>query len=222
MPLSFDENKDGDSVFIDSKMDKFDEEEMQPPKRKKNEKKCPTTNDTILAKRKKTSKWWAHFSIDEEDTDYDSCKYCQQRIGCSTNTPLANHINRCKMYPPNLDKKQKLIDFKTKRLVNEDGTTEIVSVPKLWEFDNDLSRKKLAKMLIVDELSFAFVECEGFVDFCKALNPLFRLPSRTTTTRDCYALFIEQRNNLKVSFKNLHYRVCVISSNGPSSIPNYD
>ncbi|KAK9000424.1 hypothetical protein V6N11_080924 [Hibiscus sabdariffa] len=109
-------------------MDEFGEEEMQPPKRKKNEKKGPTTSDTTLGKRKKTSKWWAHFSIDEEDTDYASCKYCQHRIGCSTKngtTPLANHINRCKKYPPNLDKKQKLIDFETKTLVNEDGTTEI-------------------------------------------------------------------------------------------------
>ncbi|KAK8675948.1 hypothetical protein V6N13_034006 [Hibiscus sabdariffa] len=209
MPSSFDENEDSDSVFIDMKMDEFGEEEMQPPKRRKTRKKGPTTSDNTLGKRKKTSKWWAHFSVDEEDTGYASCKYCQHRIGCSTKngtTPLANHINRCKKYPPNLDKKKKLIDFETKTLVNEDGTTEIVSVPKLWEFDNDLSRKKLAKMLIVDELPFAFVEREGFVDFCKALNPLFRLLSRTNATRDCYALFIEQRNDLKVSFKNLHSR----------------
>ncbi|KAK8574743.1 hypothetical protein V6N12_062427 [Hibiscus sabdariffa] len=128
MPSSFDENEDSDSVFIDMKMDEFGEEEMQPPKRRKTRKKGPTTSDNTLGKRKKTSKWWAHFSVDEEDTGYASCKYCQHRIGCSTKngtTPLANHINRCKKYPPNLDKKKKLIDFETKTLVNEDGTTEI-------------------------------------------------------------------------------------------------
>ncbi|KAK8680861.1 hypothetical protein V6N13_109799 [Hibiscus sabdariffa] len=69
-------------------------------------------------------------------------------------------------------------------------------------------RKKKSKWwenFSIDEENPAFASC--FIEFCKALNPLFRLPSRTTTTRDCYTLFIEQRNELKVSFKNLHSRV---------------
>ncbi|KAK8686301.1 hypothetical protein V6N13_125328 [Hibiscus sabdariffa] len=139
---------------------------MRLPKKKKNEKngsRATIDSDTTLGKRKRKSKWWEHFSIDEENPAFASCKYCQQLIGCKTKndtTPLANHINRCKKYPPNLDKKQKMIDFESQTLVNEDGTTQIVSVPKLWEFDNDLCRKKLAKILIVDELPFAFVERE--------------------------------------------------------------
>ncbi|KAE8690247.1 hypothetical protein F3Y22_tig00110904pilonHSYRG00114 [Hibiscus syriacus] len=202
---SFDENGDFNSVFVDSMMES-DEEGRQNSAAKK------ASLDKNTGNRKRKSKWWSHFSVDEEDPTFASCKYCQKLIGCKTKngtTPLANHISRCKKYPPNLDKKQKLIDFESETLVNEDGSTEIVSVPKCWKFDHDLCRKKLAKMLIVDELPFAFVEREGFIEFCKALNPLFKLHSRTTATRDCYALFIEQRNELKNTFKNLYSRVCL-------------
>ncbi|KAK8611917.1 hypothetical protein V6N13_131955 [Hibiscus sabdariffa] len=199
---SFDENEDINSVFVDSMM-VSDEEEIQNPTTTK------YAVDESTEKRKRRSKWWTHFSVDEDDPTFASCKYCQKVIGCKTKngtTPLANHISSCKKYPPNLDKKQKMIDFESEALVKEDGIVETVSVPKLWKFDHDLCRKKLAKMLVVDELPFAFVEREGFIEFCKALNPLFKLPSRTTATRDCYTLFIEQRNELKKNFMNLNSR----------------
>lgn len=63
--------------------------------------------------------------------------------------------------------KQKLVDFKTNIVVNEDGINEIVNVLKLWEFDQELYRKKLAIMLIENEFPFVLVEHEGFREFCK-------------------------------------------------------
>ena len=59
------------------------------------------------------------------------------------------------------------IEFDIARRVNEDGSIDSVSAPKLWEFDYDLCRKKLATMLIVDELPFAFVEREGFREYSR-------------------------------------------------------
>ncbi|KAK8662986.1 hypothetical protein V6N13_024871 [Hibiscus sabdariffa] len=146
---SFDENEDVNSTFVDSMM-VSNEEERQNPTAKK------SFVDESTGKRKRKSKWWTHFSVDEEDPAFAS-----------------------------------------------------FSVPKLWKLDHNLCRKKLAKMLIVDELPFAFVKREGFIEFCKALNTLFKLPSCTTATRDCCTLFIEQRNELKRNFMNLHSRVCL-------------
>ncbi|KAL4291714.1 hypothetical protein GQ457_14G013270 [Hibiscus cannabinus] len=203
---SFDENEGVNFVFVDLMM-VSDEEERQNPTTKK------SVIDEYTGKRKRKSKWWTHFSVDEEDHTFASCKYCQKLIGCKTKngtTPLANHISRCKKYPPNLDKKQKMIDFESETLVKEDGIVETISVPKLWKFDHDLCRKKLAKMLIVDELPFSFVEREGFIEFCKALNPLFKLPSRTTATRYCYTLFIEQRNDHSGQFIGRAVEKCLI------------
>ncbi|KAK8714099.1 hypothetical protein V6N13_149300 [Hibiscus sabdariffa] len=71
---------------------------------------------------------------------------------------------------------------------------------------NDEIRKALARMVIVDELPFSFVEREGFRHFCKIAVPSFLPPSRATITRDCYALFIEKRKKLKNYFSNLSSR----------------
>ena len=49
--------------------------------------------------------------------------------------------------------KQKKIEFDIARRVNKDGsvdTLDSVGGPKMWEFDYDLCRKKLATMIIVD------------------------------------------------------------------------
>uniref|UniRef100_A0A803MMN0 Uncharacterized protein n=1 Tax=Chenopodium quinoa TaxID=63459 RepID=A0A803MMN0_CHEQI len=75
------------------------------------------------------------------------------------------------------------------------------------KFNHDEIRKALAKMLIVDEFPFAFVEREGFRQFCKVVVPEFVPPSRATITRDCYGLFIDQRKMLKKIFNNLSSRV---------------
>ncbi|KAK4349183.1 hypothetical protein RND71_031938 [Anisodus tanguticus] len=161
--------------------------------------------------RKKKSKWWVHYE-DTSDPDVARCSHCDVLIGFKgTNgtTPLRNHAQRCKKCPANLDLKQKLIDFELKTITKEDGSTEIVNVPKLRDFDQEFTRKALARMIIVDELPFMFVEREGFRYFCKAINPAFVMPSRATVTRDCYKLFIEERKKLQDCFRGLSSRICL-------------
>ncbi|KAL2893815.1 putative AC9 transposase, partial [Bienertia sinuspersici] len=131
---------------------------------------------------------------------------CESKKGTS---PLKNQIEWCKNFQPNLDKEQKLIEFELKIINEEDATTECVNVPMCWEFDQELSRRALARMVVVDELPFMFVEREGFLSFCKSLNPSFVVPSRTTITGDCYMLFIEERKKLKNFLKQLSSRVCL-------------
>jgi len=136
---------------------------------------------------RRKSKYWAHFS-DTVEEGIVKCKYCSKFIRASSKnetSALKNHLERCKKYPANLDRKQKLIDFDTRTIVNEDGSVQTVSVPKCWHFDHDISRKALARMAILDELPFMFVEREGFRDFCKTMHPDFLVPSRYTITRDC-------------------------------------
>lgn len=116
---------------------------------------------------------------------------------------MKNHVRTCKNYPPNLDKKQKLSDLESKTTVNDDA------IPNLWEFNQDVIRKALAKMLIVDELPFSFVEREGFREFMKVVNPHFLIPSRSTSTKDCYSYFIDERRKLLDMFKTLSSRVCL-------------
>ncbi|KAK8609125.1 hypothetical protein V6N13_025432 [Hibiscus sabdariffa] len=83
--------------------------------------------------------------------------------------------------------------------------------------ERDEIRKALARMVIVDELPFSFVEREGFRHFCKIAVPSFVPPSRATITRDCYALFIEKGKKLKNYFSNLSSRARSLSFNLYSS-----
>ncbi|KAK9681591.1 hypothetical protein RND81_10G013400 [Saponaria officinalis] len=157
------------------------------------------------------SQFHDHF-VQSEVKDKKKCKYCSALIkyvpGNGTSA-LKSHTLRCKMFPANLDRKQKLIDFESQTITKEDGTTEVVSVPRLWQHDQNFSRKQCTKMIIFDELPFAHVEGEGFRDFCKAIQPEFIPPSRVTVTRDCYSLFIDERVNLKAFFGKLTSRVCL-------------
>ncbi|XP_075500477.1 zinc finger BED domain-containing protein RICESLEEPER 2-like [Primulina tabacum] len=79
----------------------------------------------------------------------------------------------------------------------------------IWRFDQELCRKTLVKMIIVDELLFSFVENGGFRYFVSVAQPQFRIPSRTTVTRDCFELFYEEKKKLKNFFRENSQRVCL-------------
>jgi len=119
---------------------------------------------------------------------------------------LRKIIYSYKKYLVNLDRTQKFIDFDSRTIGNQDGSIT-VSVPKCWHFDHGVSRKALARMVILDELPFMFVEHEGFCDFCKTMHPDFVVPSRYTLTRDCYGIFIDKRKKLKSFFQKMSSRI---------------
>jgi len=66
-------------------------------------------------------------------------------------------------------------------------------------------------MIILDQLPFMFVEHEAFHDFYKTMHPDFVVPSRYIITRDCYALFIDERKKLKSFFQKLSLRIFFIT-----------
>lgn len=71
-------------------------------------------------------------------------------------------------------------------------------------------------MIIIDELPFGFVEREGFKKFMSQAQPLFRIPSGRTITRDCYALYSELRYNLKKFFlEKYNQRFASTLTHGP-------
>ncbi|KAL0303202.1 UNVERIFIED_CONTAM: Zinc finger BED domain-containing protein RICESLEEPER 2 [Sesamum radiatum] len=68
-------------------------------------------------------------------------------------------------------------------------------------------RLSFARMVIIDELPFKFVEGEGFKAYSRALELSFEVPSRHTVARDCMKIFIEEKRKLKKLFKS--ERVCL-------------
>ncbi|XP_074282435.1 zinc finger BED domain-containing protein RICESLEEPER 3-like [Silene latifolia] len=222
MASSYDDNSD--ARFIDLEDDDAGEEHvstkkarMNPPpsttKRRGKPPKTPThsTVTQLVKVRKNRSPYWDHFEkIGNGETA--SCIYCHDIINCKSNngtSTMSGHLKKCPSVPANVDIKQKLLNFETTTIVNEDGSIENVSVPTLWAYDYDRARKSLAKMIIVDELPFLTVEKNGFKGFCKDMNPLFTIPSRFTVAKDCYNLFIEERRKLHDFFGTMSSRVCL-------------
>ena len=142
--------------------------ELKSPKKEKTTpprtKKKPSRNSTI----------WDHFTKVEGGDPKDprcTCNYCGKDYACDSKrvgtSSLWVHLNnQCKKYPFRVtDKKQKLLSFQ----VNNSGGGDLTVV----SFNKEDCRKALAKMVVLDELSFRFVEGEGFKKFVQVLQPRF-------------------------------------------------
>jgi len=70
-------------------------------------------------------------------------------------------------------------------------------------------RVAISKMITVDELSFKFVEGEGFQDFMKTVEPRFSIPSRYTVMKDCVKFFMSEKEKLRSMFLTTGARVCL-------------
>lgn len=49
------------------------------------------------------------------------------------------------------------------------------------------------EMIVLNELSFAFVESEGFRRFCHSLLPMYTVHCRKTATTDILAMFVREK-----------------------------
>ncbi|KAJ9547385.1 hypothetical protein OSB04_019928 [Centaurea solstitialis] len=76
-----------------------------------------------------------------------------------------------------------------------------------WVFNQEVVRKALAKMIIIDELPFRFVEGRGFKQFMESSCPRFKIPSRWTVNRDIFGIYCEERTILKKLFKSSTQRI---------------
>ena len=72
-------------------------------------------------------------------------------------------------------------------------------------------------MIIVDELTFRFVEGAGFKNFMHAACSRFKIPSKWIISRDCYEMFASEREKLKTFIKS-HYQKISITTDSWTSI----
>ncbi|KAJ9538464.1 hypothetical protein OSB04_031197, partial [Centaurea solstitialis] len=158
-------------------------------------------------KREKSS-IWDHFTRDPSDKAYSTCDYCTQRLKCPSRngtTSLRNHLARCKKYPYNVDKKQKLLIFQSQSSVQDSRNSTFTT----WKFDQAMCIKYLARMIILDEKPFMIVEQEGFRAFVNMLQPQFQIPSKIIVARDCFEIYTAEKESLKKYFRKTKQRVCL-------------
>ena len=111
-------------------------------------------------------------------------------------------------------KGQQTLAFEPKK----DGEEGFQLVPTA--FNVEAARKALAKMVIINELPFTFVEGYGLQRYSTTLQPKLRIrdiPSRQTIARDVIDIYGVKRENLRGALKGR--RVC-LTTNTWSSIQN--
>lgn len=160
---------------------------------------------------KKQSQAWLHF-VKMDSGLKAVCKHCSTQITCrtqggATTTAMLNHLKRCKLYL-NLGVSEEDVDENEAKHVKQstlfhckEAAKDKEVVPSYLTFNKEDSRRALVRMIIKDELPFRFVEREGFQEFMRVVQPRFIIPSRRTVTKECLALFEEEREQLRKWFK---------------------
>ncbi|XP_055803527.1 zinc finger BED domain-containing protein RICESLEEPER 1-like [Solanum dulcamara] len=151
---------------------------------------------------------WPHYEkLIEDGINKAKCRYCGKVLLADSTkngtSGLNKHLKTCPKNPNKVNNfnskyKQSNLNFPLEGEMC-DGA--------IWTFDQEASRRALVEMLILDELPFRFVEKEGFKNFMKKTQPLFRVPSRRTVTRDCYQVFGEERQKFMKYLKETSPRV---------------
>lgn len=85
-----------------------------------------------------------------------------------------------------------------------------------WKFDQKACRDALARMILMDELPFRFVERAGFRAFCRVLQPIFKEISRHTVARDCVDLYASEKTKIKNLFRKSSQRICLTTDSWTS------
>ncbi|XP_054821797.1 zinc finger BED domain-containing protein RICESLEEPER 2-like [Prosopis cineraria] len=206
-------------VTMDSNQQKEKEKEQQNDQEQEKDKgeKQPE-NSKVTGKRKPTrpESWvWSHFTLMEGcDPEFPraTCNWCGFDYAChkkrNGTSNMATHLEeRCKKFGVrDTDPKQPKLSFQPKKKEEGEGCgTSLKGVT----FDLNSCRQALARMIIVDELPFKFVENEGFQYFMSIAQPLFPLPSRTTVARDCLSLYLSEQAKLRNVFCKSKQSVCL-------------
>ena len=154
-----------------------------------------------------------------------ACNYCGTTYACDSKlndtTAMKTHIqSQCLKYPYRKEEKnQSTLAFKPK----EEGESCGRLVPHVFNFE--ACKKAMVEMIILDELSFRFMEGLYFRRFMSVAQPRFHpIPCSTTIAKAWFRVFLDEKQKLKdalreqwvcltidtwTSIQNLNY-ICLI------------
>ncbi|KAL6613903.1 hypothetical protein ACP70R_036173 [Stipagrostis hirtigluma subsp. patula] len=129
------------------------------------------------------------------------CKYCKARITArrgSGTSAMGTHLKRCKARR----KATEVVGQFKAAIMSPTGVRL-----RNWSFNQDVSRRELARMIVLHELPFSIVEYDGFRRFVSSLNPMFEMVSRKAIKGDCIKMYQEHRQALQDVLKNANSRI---------------
>ncbi|KAF7149979.1 hypothetical protein RHSIM_Rhsim02G0143700 [Rhododendron simsii] len=163
--------------------------------------------------KKKRAPCWKHFTLLTQEghpKPRAACNCCGIDYACHSKLngtkSLTHHLAyQCTKFPPSkkfTGSRQKLLSFQRKE---NNGETSANLVPVA--FSADACKRALARMIIIDELPFSFVDGEGFRDFISVVQPMWNPPRRLAMAKQIMVMYEEEKKTLKHTLK--HQRVCL-------------
>ncbi|KAL9667777.1 hypothetical protein QQ045_002145 [Rhodiola kirilowii] len=157
------------------------------------------------------------------------CNYYDTDFACNTygngTSSLLRHIDHvCKKYPGRVkinDGQQKLTS------TGRSGAKKLVTV----KWSEQGCREAAVKMIVMDELSFSFIEKEGFRYFCRYTVPDWHVPSRRVICKQFLKMYAAEKAKLTkelkghclclttdtwTSVQNINYMVVIPNHRGES------
>jgi hypothetical protein len=119
-----------------------------------------------------------------------------------------SHLKACKKFSFVIDKKKNVLVLEPKIEKGELGEQNVGAL-KAIGYNYDECRQALAKMVIIDELPFNFVEGRGFKLFARTMQLRFDIPSHFTIMRDYLKLYVEEKDKLRTILRG--HRLCLIT-----------
>jgi hypothetical protein len=144
-----------------------------------------TENEDVEGMGKLKSSMWNHFKKRKIDGVFKAvCNYCSKHLGGDSKNGirhLHNHYKRCP--------RRTIKDIRQQILVQEQNKKNSTTSLSPYHFDQDVSRKELANMIILHEYPLSIVEHIGFRSYSASLQLMFKMVTRNTIKRDILSIY---------------------------------
>ncbi|WOL11353.1 zinc finger BED domain-containing protein RICESLEEPER 2-like [Canna indica] len=156
-------------------------------------------------KKKITSPMWAHFKREKIDGVWKAiCIYCNKKLGGGGKSGTSNlheHYKRCA--------KRSTQDLRQMVLTRNENTVEGKSKIQNYIFDQTVSRKELANMIIIHEYPLSIVDHNYFRRYSHSLQPSFNIPTRNTLRADIMKIYNEYKSKIIEALESNMGRVAI-------------
>ncbi|KAI3981871.1 hypothetical protein MKX01_041134 [Papaver californicum] len=156
-------------------------------------------------KRKRTSEAWNEFEQIKEDGKVvkGKCKHCNLKL-CAKSANGTSSLNKhLKSYGLFKTAQKQLNQMFLKASVKENGALDAYN----FNFNQEVTRDRTERMIILHELPFSMVEYLGFRMVLTSLQPNFKLVKRNTERSDCMKVYNSEKKLLYETFSKVQSRI---------------
>ncbi|TXG63500.1 hypothetical protein EZV62_010494 [Acer yangbiense] len=157
-------------------------------------------------KRKLTSKVWESFVREKVKGDWTTvCKSCKKRLSAKTTSGMS-HLRA------HLDKCPRKIFHDVGKMLKATKTKEGDVKLSAHEFNQDISRKELANMVVLHEYPLSMVDHSRFQRFVGSIQLRFKIPFRNTLKNDILKIYEYERVKMKALLERNKGRIALTTN----------